>query len=56
MQFQFMPDRGAAAATQDVVAGQVDIRVDIAVTAVPQVRAGSIKAYALARPSLSSRR
>jgi tripartite-type tricarboxylate transporter receptor subunit TctC len=45
--FQFVPYRGAAPATQDLIAGHIDIYFDSPVTAVPQVRAGTIKAYAV---------
>src|SRR5262249_15669051 len=44
--FQFVPYRGLAPATQDLVAGQIDLMVDNPATSVPQVRAGTIKAYA----------
>jgi tripartite-type tricarboxylate transporter receptor subunit TctC len=46
-QFQFVPYRGAGPAMQDLVAGQIDIMVDQAANSLPQVRAGSIKAYAV---------
>src|SRR5436190_916962 len=45
--FQFVPYRGAGSAMQDLVAGQMDIMVDQAANSLPQVRAGSIKAYAV---------
>jgi tripartite-type tricarboxylate transporter receptor subunit TctC len=45
---QFVPYRGAAPAMQDLMAGQVDINIDSPVTALPQIRAGAIKAYAVA--------
>jgi tripartite-type tricarboxylate transporter receptor subunit TctC len=45
--FQFVPYRGAGPAMQDLVAGQIDIMVDQAANSLPQVRAGSIKAYAV---------
>jgi tripartite-type tricarboxylate transporter receptor subunit TctC len=45
--FQFVHYRGVAPATQDLVAGQIDFMVDSPTTALPQVRAGSIKAYAV---------
>jgi len=44
--FQFVPYRGLAPAMQDLVAGQIDLMVDNPATSVPQVRAGTIKAYA----------
>jgi tripartite-type tricarboxylate transporter receptor subunit TctC len=45
--FQFVPYRGAAPAMQDLVAGQIDMMVDLAASSAPQVRAGAIKAYAV---------
>jgi tripartite-type tricarboxylate transporter receptor subunit TctC len=43
--FQFVPYRGIALAIQDLMAGQIDIVISDPVTALPQVRAGTIKAY-----------
>jgi tripartite-type tricarboxylate transporter receptor subunit TctC len=43
--FQFVPYRGAAPAIQDLVAGQIDMVMSDPVVALPQVRAGTIKAY-----------
>jgi tripartite-type tricarboxylate transporter receptor subunit TctC len=43
--FQFVPYRGAAPAIQDLVAGQIDMASTDPVVALPQVRAGTIKAY-----------
>jgi tripartite-type tricarboxylate transporter receptor subunit TctC len=45
--FQFVPYRGAAPAMQDLVAGQIELMFDQASNALPQVRAGRIKAYAV---------
>jgi tripartite-type tricarboxylate transporter receptor subunit TctC len=45
--FQFVPYRGAGPAMQDLVAGQIDLMVDQAANSLPQVRAGTIKAYAV---------
>jgi tripartite-type tricarboxylate transporter receptor subunit TctC len=43
--FQFVPYRGGAApAIQDLVAGHIDMMISDAVAALPQVRAGTIKA------------
>jgi tripartite-type tricarboxylate transporter receptor subunit TctC len=42
--FQFVPYRGAAPAIQDLVAGHIDLVISDPVTALPQVRAGTIKA------------
>jgi tripartite-type tricarboxylate transporter receptor subunit TctC len=49
--FQFVPYRGAAAAMQDLVAGQIDMMIDSPTTTLPQVRAGTIKGYAVAAES-----
>jgi tripartite-type tricarboxylate transporter receptor subunit TctC len=46
-QFQFVPYRGAGPAMQDLAAGQIDLMVDLAASAAPQVRAGNIKAFAV---------
>ena len=43
-QVQFIPYRGAGPAMQDLIAGQVDLLVVQAAAALPQVRAGTIKA------------
>jgi len=43
--FQFVPYRGAAPAIQDLVAGQIDMASTHPIAALPQVRAGTIKAY-----------
>jgi len=45
--FQFVPYRGGVPAMQDLVAGQIDFMIDLAANALPHVRAGSIKAYAV---------
>jgi tripartite-type tricarboxylate transporter receptor subunit TctC len=47
---QFVHYRGVSLATQDVVAGQIDMMISDVTTATPQVRAGTIKAYAIAAP------
>jgi tripartite-type tricarboxylate transporter receptor subunit TctC len=44
--FQFVPYRGSA--MQDLVAGNIDLMIDQASNALPQVRSGSIKVYAVA--------
>jgi len=43
--FQFVPYRGATPAIQDLVAGQIDMASIDPIAALPQVRAGTIKAY-----------
>lgn len=46
--FSFVPYRGGRApAMQDLVAGQIDFMIDTAANSLPQVRAGTIKAYAV---------
>jgi tripartite-type tricarboxylate transporter receptor subunit TctC len=45
---QFVPYRGAAPAMQDLLAGQIDLMFTQASTSLPHVRAGKIKAYAVA--------
>ena len=49
--FQHVPYRGSAPALQDLVAGQVDMMIDVPAVVLPQARAGSIKAYAAAAKS-----
>ncbi len=46
--FQFVFYRGGAQTMQDLVAGQIDLMIDQASNALPQVRSGNIKAYAVA--------
>ena len=45
--FQLVPYRGAAPAMQDVIAGRVDILINQAANAIPQVRNGKLKAFAV---------
>jgi tripartite-type tricarboxylate transporter receptor subunit TctC len=45
--FQFAHYRGGGQATQDLVAGQIDLVFSDVITALPQIRAGNIKAYAV---------
>ena len=47
----FVPYRGNSLAVQDLVAGQIDVVVSDPTTATPQVRSGTIKAYAVAAPT-----
>jgi len=49
--FQFVPYRGAAAAMQDLVAGQIDMMIDSPTITLPQIRAGTIKGYAVTAES-----
>ncbi len=44
---QIVPYRGAAPAMNDLLAGHVDMMFDQAANSLPQVRAGTIKAYAV---------
>jgi tripartite-type tricarboxylate transporter receptor subunit TctC len=44
----FVPYRGAGAAINDLVAGHIDMMIDLAPNSLPHVRAGTIKAYAVA--------
>jgi tripartite-type tricarboxylate transporter receptor subunit TctC len=46
--YQFVPYRGGSQAMQDLVAGQIDMMIEPPTTSLPQVRAGLIKAYAVA--------
>ena len=46
-QFTFIPYRGTGPAIQDLMAGQIDLIVDQAANSLPQVRNGSIRAYAV---------
>jgi tripartite-type tricarboxylate transporter receptor subunit TctC len=45
--FRFVPYRGTGPALQDMIAGQIDLLIDSPITALPQARAGRIKAYAV---------
>jgi tripartite-type tricarboxylate transporter receptor subunit TctC len=45
--FQFAHYRGGGQATQDLVGGQIDIVFSDAITALPQIKAGTIKAFAI---------
>jgi len=46
--FQLVPYRGAAPAMQDLIGGQIDFMIDQVSNSVPQIKAGTIKAYAVA--------
>jgi tripartite-type tricarboxylate transporter receptor subunit TctC len=45
--FQFVPYRGSAPATQDLVSGQIDMMIDNSVSALPLHRSGRIKILAV---------
>jgi len=49
--YQFVPYRGGGPAMQDLLAGQIDMMIDLAASATPQVRAGTVKAYAVTAAS-----
>lgn len=50
-ELRFVPYRGTAPAIQDLVAGQIDLIIDQAANALPQVRQGAIRALAVAAPT-----
>jgi tripartite-type tricarboxylate transporter receptor subunit TctC len=45
--YQLVPYRGSAPAMQDLLAGQIDMMIDLAASSTPHVRAGNVKAYAV---------
>jgi tripartite-type tricarboxylate transporter receptor subunit TctC len=45
--FQFVPYRGLAPAMQDLMAGNIDLMFDTPTSSIPQVKAGTIRAYAI---------
>jgi len=45
--FRFVPYRGAAPAMQDLIGGQIDMNMPQAAIALPQIAAGTIRAYAV---------
>jgi tripartite-type tricarboxylate transporter receptor subunit TctC len=47
LKFQYVPYRGAAPALQDLMAGRIDLLFDHLPNALPQVREGKVKAYAV---------
>jgi tripartite-type tricarboxylate transporter receptor subunit TctC len=49
--FQLVPYRGGAPAMQDLLAGQIDMLFDLVANALPQVRAGTVKPYAVTAKS-----
>ena len=49
--YTFVPYRGLAPAMQDLLAGQVDMMIDVPTSSLPQLRAGTIKAFAVAAKS-----
>jgi tripartite-type tricarboxylate transporter receptor subunit TctC len=51
----YIPYRGSGPAMTDLIAGQIDLMVDQVQTSSGQVRAGTIKAYAIAAPTQARR-
>jgi tripartite-type tricarboxylate transporter receptor subunit TctC len=51
--FQLVPYRGAAPAIQDLIGGQIELMFDQLSNALPQVKSGTVKAYAVAAPRRS---
>jgi tripartite-type tricarboxylate transporter receptor subunit TctC len=45
--YQFVPYRGLGPAMQGLLAGQVDMMIDVPTSSLPHVRTGAIKAYAV---------
>jgi tripartite-type tricarboxylate transporter receptor subunit TctC len=45
--FQFVPYRGGAPAVQDLISGQIDVIIAAAGDVLGQIRAGTVKAYAV---------
>ena len=55
VRFQLVPYRGAAPALQDVMAGQINLMIDVASDSLPFLQSGKIKAFAVtANTSLAS--
>jgi tripartite-type tricarboxylate transporter receptor subunit TctC len=48
--FTFVPYRGSGPALRDLMAGQLDLMIDQASNVVPQIQAGTIKAFAVLSP------
>lgn len=48
--FEIVHYRGAAPATQDVIAGIIDMNFDQAANSIPQYKAGKVKAFAVTAP------
>jgi len=46
-----IPYRGTGPVLQDMVAGQIDYTVDQSLNVIPQIKAGTIKVYAIAAPA-----
>lgn len=53
--FQLVPYRGVSLAMQDLIAGRIDLMFDFVANSVPQLRAGTVRPYAvLAKTRLSA--
>jgi tripartite-type tricarboxylate transporter receptor subunit TctC len=52
--FQIVPYRGSALAMNDLIAGQIDMMIPSTTDALQQIRAGTIKAYAVTAKSRSA--
>jgi tripartite-type tricarboxylate transporter receptor subunit TctC len=46
-QYQMIPFRGSAPAMQNLLAGQIDMMIDLAASASPHVKSGTIRTYAV---------
>lgn len=49
--FRSVPYRGVGLAMQDLIAGRIDLMFDLVANSMPQVRAGTVRAYAVLRKS-----
>jgi tripartite-type tricarboxylate transporter receptor subunit TctC len=49
--FSFVPYRGAGPALNDLMAGHIDLMFDQASNSLPQVRGGTVKAFAVTAPA-----
>ncbi len=54
VKLQYVPYRGTGPAMQDLIAGQIDLMIDQTSNALPQVRAGKVRAYAVTAPARSA--
>jgi tripartite-type tricarboxylate transporter receptor subunit TctC len=54
VKLQYVPYRGTGPAMQDLIAGQIDLMIDQTSNALPQVRAGKVRAYAITAPKRSA--
>jgi tripartite-type tricarboxylate transporter receptor subunit TctC len=52
--YQFVPYRGLGPAMQDLLGGQIDLMIDSPTSSLPQVRAGTIKAFAVTAKTRSA--